>query len=144
MSAKIQLPSLVAIEPVREKQSDSFEPVTLSEPEIEPQVNNPQEQSSIKKHNRKFWTVFNSTFLTIFLAEMGDKTQLATLLMSAESHSPWIVFTGAAVALVTTSLLGVLIGRWLSKWLSPKTLEVAMATLLLIVSVLLLGDVVHC
>lgn len=89
------------------------------------------------------WSIFSSTFLTIFLAEMGDKTQLATLLISAESQSPWIVFAGAALALVTTSLLGVLIGRWLSKRLSPRALETAAGTLLLFISVMLLWDVVH-
>lgn len=63
----------------------------------------------------KFWLVFSSTFITIFLAEMGDKTQLVTLLMSAESQSPLIVFIGSALALIATSLIGVSIGYWLSK-----------------------------
>ncbi|MBH8563717.1 TMEM165/GDT1 family protein, partial [Nostoc sp. CENA67] len=36
--------------------------------------------------------IFGTTFITIFLAEIGDKTQLSTLLMSAQSHSPWVVF----------------------------------------------------
>ncbi|MGL5805521.1 MAG: TMEM165/GDT1 family protein [Xenococcaceae cyanobacterium] len=89
-----------------------------------------------------FWTVFSSTFLTIFLAEMGDKTQLVTLLMSAESQSPWLVFAGAAAALISTSLLGVAIGYWLSKKLSPKTLNLAVAVLLLFITGWLLGDVV--
>ena len=89
-----------------------------------------------------FWAVFSSTFITIFLAEMGDKTQLVTLLMSAESQSPWIVFFGAAIALVTTSLLGVLIGYWLSKKLTPKTLDISVATLLLIITAWLVGDIV--
>ena len=74
---------------------------------------------------------------------MGDKTQLATLLMSAESHSPWVVFAGAASALVATSLLGVLIGRWIATRLSPKTIETAAGVLLLFISVSLLWDVVH-
>ena len=39
--------------------------------------------------------IFASTFFTIFLAELGDKTQLTTLLLSAQSHAPWIVFAGA-------------------------------------------------
>ncbi|MEM1426978.1 MAG: TMEM165/GDT1 family protein, partial [Cyanobacteria bacterium P01_H01_bin.130] len=39
--------------------------------------------------------VFGTTFGAIFLAEFGDKTQLALLLMTAESQSPWVVFTGA-------------------------------------------------
>ncbi|MDJ0598864.1 MAG: TMEM165/GDT1 family protein [Crocosphaera sp.] len=90
-----------------------------------------------------FWTVFSSTFLTIFLAEMGDKTQLATLLISAESQSPWVVFAGAAMALIATSLLGVLIGYWLARRLSPKTLDIAVALLLLIITGLLVGDILN-
>jgi putative Ca2+/H+ antiporter (TMEM165/GDT1 family) len=89
-----------------------------------------------------FWTVFSSTFITIFLAEMGDKTQLVTLLMSAESQSPWIVFVGAALALIATSLLGVLIGYWLAKKLSPQTLDLSVAILLLFIAAWLIGDVI--
>ena len=89
-----------------------------------------------------FWAVFSSTFITIFLAEMGDKTQLVTLLMSAESQSPWIVFLGAAIALITTSLLGVLIGYWLAKKLSPQTLDLSIAILLLVITAWLVGDIV--
>ena len=99
-------------------------------------------KQTIANHKLTFWTVFSSTFLTIFLAEMGDKTQLATLLISAESQSPWIVFAGAATALIATSLLGVLIGYWLSKRLSPKILDIAVSILLLVISGLLLGDVI--
>jgi putative Ca2+/H+ antiporter (TMEM165/GDT1 family) len=46
---------------------------------------------------------FLTAFITIFFAEIGDKTQLATLLMAAESQSPWVVFAGAAAALISTS-----------------------------------------
>lgn len=98
---------------------------------------------SVDPKKWSFWTVFSSTFLTIFLAEMGDKTQLATLLMSAESQSPWIVFAGSAAALIATSLVGVLIGYLLSKKLSPKTLDLAVSMLLLLISGLLLGDVLN-
>lgn len=87
--------------------------------------------------------IFVSTFITVFLAELGDKTQLTTLLMSAESQSPWMVFMGAGSALVATSLIGVLMGRWLSKRLPPGTLEVAAGILLLLIAVMLLWDVVH-
>lgn len=91
--------------------------------------------------NWSFWTVFSSTFITIFLAEMGDKTQLATLLISAESQSPWIVFAGAAMALITTSLLGVIIGYWIARRLSPKLLDTAVAILLLFITALLVIDI---
>lgn len=88
-----------------------------------------------------FWKLFGSTFITIFLAELGDKTQVATLLMSAESHAPWVVFAGAAIALVSTSLLGVLIGHWLSSRVSPKTLDTAAGITLALISVWLFLDV---
>ncbi|NCJ06961.1 TMEM165/GDT1 family protein [Synechococcales cyanobacterium C] len=86
---------------------------------------------------------FMAAFLSVFVAELGDKTQLATLLMSAESQSPWVVFAGAATALITTSLLGVLVGRWLSRRLSPQALQTATGASLLLVAILLLWDVVH-
>ena len=89
------------------------------------------------------WSTFFSTFITIFLAEMGDKTQLATLLLSAQSRSPWIVFIGSGTALIATSLAGVLLGRYLAKVLSPKTLDIAAGMLLMVISILLLGDVVQ-
>jgi putative Ca2+/H+ antiporter (TMEM165/GDT1 family) len=85
--------------------------------------------------------VFFSTFLTIFLAELGDKTQVTTLLMAAESHAPWTVFAGAGTALVATSLLGVWLGSWLSKQVSPRTLEVAAGILLLLVSAQLFWEI---
>jgi Ca2+/H+ antiporter, TMEM165/GDT1 family len=89
------------------------------------------------------WSTFLSTFITIFLAEMGDKTQLATLLLSAQSQSPWIVFVGAGSALIATSLVGVLLGRYLAKVLSPKTLDIAAGGLLMVIAILLLWDAVH-
>ncbi|GAB4189273.1 MAG: hypothetical protein Fur006_30420 [Coleofasciculaceae cyanobacterium] len=98
---------------------------------------------SAKVSKVEIWRIFYSTFFTIFLAEMGDKTQLATLLMSAQSDSPWVVFAGAALALIATSLLGVVIGCWIAKRLSPKTIETSAGALLLFISVMLLWDVVN-
>ena len=89
------------------------------------------------------WPTFFSTFITIFFAEMGDKTQLATLLLSAQSGSPWIVFIGSGAALIATSLVGVLLGRYLAKILTPETLDIAAGMLLMVISILLLGDVVQ-
>jgi Ca2+/H+ antiporter, TMEM165/GDT1 family len=94
------------------------------------------------KQPSNFWLVFSSTFITIFLAEMGDKTQLVTLLMSAESQSPWIVFIGSALALIATSLLGVSIGYWLSKKLAPQTLDLSVAILLLLITTWLVRDII--
>ena len=100
-------------------------------------------ESATNLQKSSVWSTFFSTFITIFLAEMGDKTQLATLLLSAESQSPWIVFIGSGTALIATSLVGVLLGRYLAKVLSPKTLDIAAGALLMVISILLLGDVVQ-
>lgn len=70
-----------------------------------------------------FGAVFLTTFTTVFLAELGDKTQLAALLLSAESGRPMLVFVGASLALISSSLVGVLLGRWLSRVLPPQQLE---------------------
>ena len=101
------------------------------------------EQAQPAKAKSAFLSVFGSTFITIFLAELGDKTQVATLLMSAQSHQPWVVLSGAASALVATSLVGVLVGRWLCQNVSPKTLEKATGGILLLVAMLLILDVVR-
>ncbi|WP_398334501.1 TMEM165/GDT1 family protein [Vulcanococcus sp.] len=70
-----------------------------------------------------FGAVFLTTFTTVFLAELGDKTQLAGLLLSAESGRPVLVFFGASLALISSSLVGVVLGRWLSRVLPPQQLE---------------------
>lgn len=86
---------------------------------------------------------FGLAFVTVFLAELGDKTQLSTLLMTAESQSPWIIFLGAAAALVTTSLCGVLVGQWLARRVSGNVLNTVTGASLLFISVLLIWDTVH-
>ena len=68
--------------------------------------------------------VFATVFTTIFVAELGDKTQLATLLYAAEGHNPKLtVFVAAASALVLASALGVLGGTVISQYVSPKPLS---------------------
>ena len=69
---------------------------------------------SDQKDSSTFFNILITSFSTIFLAELGDKTQLATLMLSAQSGRPIIIFTGAALALITTSLLGVIIGQWIA------------------------------
>ena len=56
-----------------------------------------------------------TTFATVFLAELGDKTQLATLTFAAEAKSRWVVFIGAATALVATSAIAVVAGEAVSR-----------------------------
>jgi putative Ca2+/H+ antiporter (TMEM165/GDT1 family) len=128
-------------QPVAIEQPDSV-PLSQKPPMEEIEPAQPSLSQTDSKPTWTFWTVFSSTFLTIFFAEMGDKTQLATLLISAESQSPWVVFAGAAIALMATSLLGVLMGYWIARRLSPKTLDLVVALLLLLITGLLIGDVI--
>ena len=68
--------------------------------------------------------LFATVFTTVFVAELGDKTQLATLLYAAEgAHPRWTVFLAASAALVLTSALGVLAGSALSQYLDPRVLR---------------------
>ena len=80
--------------------------------------------------NSGWFRVFLSTAVTVFLAELGDKTQLAALLLAAESGRPAVVFLGASLALICSSLVGVLLGRWLSAVMAPQQLERAAGLLM--------------
>jgi putative Ca2+/H+ antiporter (TMEM165/GDT1 family) len=67
--------------------------------------------------------MFARVFVSVFVAELGDKTQLATLLYAADGKSSRLtVFLASASALVLTSALGVLLGGWLSERISPRLL----------------------
>src|SRR5262249_40509937 len=66
------------------------------------------------------------TFGSVFIAELGDKTQLATMALSGDAGSPrarLAVFLGASLALISTSAIGVLAGALVSRWLSPSAIQ---------------------
>ena len=68
--------------------------------------------------------IFATVFATIFIAELGDKTQLATLLYASDAENPRLtVFAASACALVLTSALGVLGGVIVSQYVTPKVLS---------------------
>jgi putative Ca2+/H+ antiporter (TMEM165/GDT1 family) len=70
------------------------------------------------------WRTLLTVFGTVFFAEVGDKTQLATMLFAADAAvSKWTVFAGSALALVTASAIGVLVGAELERLVSPATLK---------------------
>jgi len=79
--------------------------------------------------------VLFTTFATIFLAELGDKTQLATFAFSAETKSRVSVFIGSAGALVLTSLLGVLLGAAISRLIPPNFLKMGAGVLFIILGI---------
>jgi putative Ca2+/H+ antiporter (TMEM165/GDT1 family) len=91
---------------------------------------NGQAQAAEAGSSTTWLGVFLTTATTVFLAELGDKTQLAALLLSAESGRPVVVFVGASLALICSSLVGVLLGRWLSTVMAPEQLERAAGVLM--------------
>ena len=75
------------------------------------------------------WPSFFTTFLIIFVAELGDKTQLAVLAQSANASSRWTIFIAAALALVLSTAIGVLAGSVLNRFISPRALRLAAGAL---------------
>ena len=70
------------------------------------------------------WRLFATVFSTVFVAELGDKTQLATLLYASDaSHPKFTVFAASASALVLTSGLGVIAGSFVSEYVDPRVLR---------------------
>ena len=103
-------------------------------------INSEEEE---KLSEKRFSSIFITTFTTIFIAELGDKTQIATLMLSAESGKPIVVFIGSSIALISSSLVGVLIGNWLSKKISPSKFAFFTGLLMIIISIFLAYDIIN-
>lgn len=84
------------------------------------------------------WKVFGTAFLTLFLAELGDKTQLAVITMSAKAESKLAVFAGASLALILVTLLGVLFGSVLTQFVPVEWLQRIVAAAFIVIGVLML------
>jgi putative Ca2+/H+ antiporter (TMEM165/GDT1 family) len=68
------------------------------------------------------YRIILTTFLTVFFAELGDKTQLATLVISSVSNSKLSVFIGSALALASASFIAVVLGDYVGEYLNQKIL----------------------
>jgi len=84
------------------------------------------------------WKIFGTAFLTLFLAELGDKTQLAVITMTASTESKVAVFLGACLGLVAVTLVGVLVGGVLSQYVPTEWLQRFVAAAFIIIGVLML------
>ena len=70
------------------------------------------------------WKILSTVFTSVFIAELGDKTQLATMLFASDKDtSKLTVFLGASLALVVTSALGAAAGSFLAQYVSEKFLH---------------------
>jgi len=84
------------------------------------------------------WKVFLTTFGTVFLAEMGDKTQLAALTMTAQSRTPLAVLAGACLALILATVLGVTVGTVLTQYIPTEVLKKGAAAAFIVIGVVML------
>lgn len=81
-----------------------------------------------------FWTAF----ATLFLAEMGDKTQLAVVAMTAKSKAILSVFLGASLALVLVTFIGILVGGMITQYVPVEWIQRIVALIFIAVGVLML------
>jgi putative Ca2+/H+ antiporter (TMEM165/GDT1 family) len=87
------------------------------------------------------WKVLLSTLGLLFVAELGDKTQLAVISMTCKYGKPWTVFTGATLALALVTLLGVLGGQALVSVVSPSVLRKVSAVAFVVMGLLMWFEV---
>jgi len=81
------------------------------------------------------WRVVLTTFGVIFLAELGDKTQLAAMTLAAQTRRPWTVLIGASIALACVSAIGVAVGGVLGEYRPPAWIKRAAAVAFIIIGV---------
>tara|TARA_Y100001968_G_scaffold328578_1_gene376035 strand:+ start:4869 stop:5162 length:294 start_codon:yes stop_codon:yes gene_type:complete len=85
-------------------------------------------------------TLLFSTFLTVFLAEMGDKTQLTTITLSSTTNKPIAVFIGSSIALIMATLLGALAGGSIANLIPDFLLKLLSGIVFLIIGINLLAQ----
>lgn len=88
------------------------------------------------------WKVFCMTFGAVFLAELADKTQLVGIGMASESRKPLSVWFGSVCAYMIITLISVLIGSVLGKYIKPEFIRYAGASLFLIIAILIFFKVI--
>ncbi len=83
-------------------------------------------------------TLLFTTFVTVFLAEMGDKTQLTTITLSSTTNKPLAVFIGSSLALILATLLGALAGGSIANLIPAFLLKLLSGSAFLIIGINLL------
>ncbi len=82
---------------------------------------------------KTFWI----TFATLFVAELGDKTQLSVISLTSKTGEPWKVFVGAACALILVTLLGVLLGETLVRFVPESVIKKVAAAAFVVIGILM-------
>ncbi len=83
------------------------------------------------------WKVLLTTFGVLFLAELGDKTQLAVITMTTQTTKPLGVFLGAIAALSVVTLLGVIFGHLIHQWVPTDILRKVAASVFIVIGLVM-------
>ena len=86
-------------------------------------------------------TLLVTTFFTVFLAEIGDKTQLTTITLSSTTNKPLAVFLGSSIALILATLIGALAGGSISNLIPDFFLKLISGIVFLIIGINLLSPI---
>ncbi|MBN1621313.1 MAG: TMEM165/GDT1 family protein [Endomicrobiales bacterium] len=84
------------------------------------------------------WKIFSATFITIFLAELGDKTQLANFSLSAKSGSWVSVFLASVTAFALVTIITVFIGSTIGKIIKPEYIRYSTSIIFIVIGFLML------
>jgi putative Ca2+/H+ antiporter (TMEM165/GDT1 family) len=101
------------------------------------------EEEAVQDIKSERSSAFMASFSLIFLAELGDKTQLAIIALSAGTGDAWAVFVGGTLALWSVTLLGALLGSTLLRRFPKKWMHRTAAVLFLLFGLLAIGQVVN-
>lgn len=86
------------------------------------------------------WKLALLAFGMLFLAELGDKTQLAVFTLATQHRQPWPIFIGASIALILVTLLGAFFGSFVTKHIPASILQVAVGILFIGIGIFVLKD----
>lgn len=84
------------------------------------------------------WRIFFTAFTTILVAELADKTEMAILSMTAKTKSPWPIFWGAMLAFAVATLIAVLLGEVVTKFVPINIIRFVSAGIFILIGVLTL------
>jgi len=84
------------------------------------------------------WSIFFATFFAVFLAEMGDKTQLAVFSFASQDVSKWTIFFASALGLVAATAIGVLAGSIVGKYIDPIYIKYGSGVLFVVIGLVII------
>jgi len=100
----------------------------------------PEKDGEVKERQSLRWGAFGSTFILMVMMEMGDKTQLSIIALSAEYGEPLLILIGAVLAFATVTLVGVLLGAEIGKRVPERYIKLGSAAIFIVFGLVFLAQ----